>query len=149
MITRETSSHWMTDDFLSQLARGKSLIVYGNVLDQVLLNGEYMSLSEFLNRYFREAGFEVVLWYDIVDGARLADPSAMQAAFSRATASCSPGNGSVSAGNVQPQQNGMSPSGSLPTASRTDTPWSSAPDQPGSLAFMCGMGMYRGVIDVL
>ena len=133
MITRDTSSHWMTDDFLSQLLRGRSLIVYGNVLDQVLLNGEYMSLSEFLNRYFREAGFEAVLWYDIVDGARLADPNAMQAAFSRATASCSTGNGCASAGNVQSQQSGMSPSGALPTASRTETPWSSAPEQPRSV----------------
>ncbi|MEK9181096.1 MAG: sulfite exporter TauE/SafE family protein [Patescibacteria group bacterium] len=31
----------------------------------------------------------------------------------------------------------------------SDTVTFTAPDQPGSLAFMCGMGMYRGVIDVL
>ncbi len=131
MITRKTSSHWMNDDFHSQLQRGNSVIICGNVLDQVLLNGEYMSLSEFLNRYFQETGFEVVLWYDIVDGARLVDPSGMQAAFSRATTTpCSSGNGgAASAGDIQPQQNGMLPPSSLQTTARTDTPWSCMPEQ--------------------
>lgn len=37
----------------------------------------------------------------------------------------------------------------LVTNNATDTITFTAPDQPGELAFMCGMGMYRGVIQVI
>ena len=129
MITRETSSLWMTD-FHNQLMRGQSLIIDGGALDHVLLNGEYMSLPEFLNRYFRTMGVEVVGWYDIVDGFRLAEPNEMQAAFLRAVATSSSENGgAASPANAQPQQNGTAGLSSPPATSRTDTPWSCAQGQ--------------------
>lgn len=78
MIDRNTSSPWMLDDFHSQLLRGKHVILYGNVLDRVLFNGRYISLPDFLTGYFQQAGFELVLSYDIVDGVQVAEP-AMQA----------------------------------------------------------------------
>jgi len=89
-IRHDVSSQWISD-FHNQLMRGQCLIIDGNVLDHILLNGEYMPLPEFLNRYFRTTGVEVVGWYDIVDGFRLAEPNEMQAAFLRAAGPCSSG----------------------------------------------------------
>ena len=77
-LNRDNSPLWMIE-FDKQLLRGKHVLLYGNVEDRFLLpvSGEVVSLSEFLNRYFCEAGYELVGHYDIVDGIQLADPQEM------------------------------------------------------------------------
>ena len=80
-ISPERSSPWMIE-FDKQLVRGKQVLLYGNVEDQFLLNGRYLSVSQFVESYFREEGYAIVGRYDIVDGVRFADP-AMRSEFDR------------------------------------------------------------------
>lgn len=83
-LQRETAPLWMVE-FDKQLRRGKHVLLYGNVQDRYLLPGGnvVVSLAEFLNRYFTEAGYELVGRYDIVDGVQFADPAAMGPLFER------------------------------------------------------------------
>ena len=72
-IDPETSSGWMVE-FHKQLLRGKHVLLYGNVADQFLLNGEYLPLLSFLGRYLQEVGYELIgrYWLGLkIDEARL------------------------------------------------------------------------------
>jgi hypothetical protein len=73
-IVGESSSAWMVE-FHKQLLRGKHVLLYGNITDQFLLNGEYLSLQAFLGKCLREDGYELVGRYDVVDGLQLIDPA--------------------------------------------------------------------------
>ncbi len=53
--TRRPLRRWMAE-FAQQHRRGKHVLLYGNIADQFLLNGEYMSLLDFLGRYLRGEG---------------------------------------------------------------------------------------------
>ena len=79
-INPESSSAWMTE-FAQHHRRGKHLLLYGNIVDQYLLNGEYLSLLEFLGRYFKAQGYELIGRYDFVDGLQLAEPVEMEPRF--------------------------------------------------------------------
>ncbi|MBF0548199.1 MAG: ATP-dependent Clp protease ATP-binding subunit [Candidatus Riflebacteria bacterium] len=63
------TSKWI-DAFKKQLLRRKHILLYGNIHDQCLFNGNYFALSDFLQTFFQENGFEIVLRYDQVDGFR-------------------------------------------------------------------------------
>src|SRR4051812_27019804 len=79
-LDRKTSSAWVLS-LDRELKRGKQVLLHGNVADEFLVNGEYLSLRDFLDRYLPESGFQLALHYDIVDGIRFADPARMQALF--------------------------------------------------------------------
>ncbi len=82
----DQSAPWM-GEFHKQLVRGKHVLLYGNVLDHFYITrtadspGRYVSVPEFLRLYFTDEGFELIGYYDIVDGLALADPPAMRPAF--------------------------------------------------------------------
>lgn len=81
-IDPETSSPWMTE-FHKQLVRGKHVLLYGNVVDQFLLNGEYLPLHAFLGKYLRDDRYDIIGRYDTVDGLQFLDP-AMERLFEEA-----------------------------------------------------------------
>lgn len=114
MITRETSSSWISN-FHNHLMGGRQVILTDNVVDRFLVNGQYQSLSEFLDWYFREEGYEVVGHYDIVDGLRFVTPE-MQAAFARVAAPRSPRNGGTAPSlNTRCQDPSGRPAGPAPS----------------------------------
>lgn len=115
-IRRDTSSNWITE-FHNQLMRGRHLILVENIADQFLVNGQYQSLSAFLDRYFQEQGYEIVGRYDVVDGLRFAAPE-MQAAFARVAAPASTGNGGTTFTAPSPSAQ-TAPFPAAPSASRT------------------------------
>lgn len=96
LIVPERSSRWMIE-LQKQLIRGRHVLLYGNVADQFLLNGSYLSLSQFLSKYFCEEGYRLVGRYDIVDGLRLSDPSAMRPLFESLVSSALGGDPAVPA----------------------------------------------------
>ncbi len=124
-ISRHNSSPWMIE-LHNQLVRGNHVILHGNVSDVFLVNGRYLSLSEFLNEYLRGEGYQLVGWYDIVDGLRLAAPE-MEPAFLRVAAP------SVSRNGCGPLPNSVAqPSAGLgdapaSTSAGAGTPWSCTP----------------------
>lgn len=65
------SSRWISD-FEKHLYRRQHIILYGNIHDQFLWRGTYLSIQEFLQTYFVDLGFELVLRYDPVDGYNFA-----------------------------------------------------------------------------
>lgn len=70
--SQELNSRWIID-FEKQVLRGKHVLLYGNVHDQFLWHGEYLTAQDFLQQYFLELRFEVVARYDPVDGLTFAD----------------------------------------------------------------------------
>jgi len=66
------SSRWIRD-FDKQVQRRKHVVLYGNIHDQFLWCGEYQTANEFLNAYFKEMGFDIVVHYDPIDGFSFAD----------------------------------------------------------------------------
>src|SRR5947207_3279340 len=66
------SSRWILD-LEKQIQRRKHVLLYGNIHDQFLWCGEYLSVQEFLPTYFSQLGFDLVVRYDAVDGFRFAD----------------------------------------------------------------------------
>jgi hypothetical protein len=76
-IDPKTSAAWMSE-FAQQHRRGKHVLLYGDITDQFLFNAEYMSLLDFLGRYLKSEGYELIGRYDFVDGLQLADPAKME-----------------------------------------------------------------------
>ena len=74
------SSRWILD-FEKQVQRRKHVILYGNIHDQFLWRGEYQTANEFLNLYFRDQGFDLVLRYDPIDGFLFVDDSTPKPTF--------------------------------------------------------------------
>jgi energy-coupling factor transporter ATP-binding protein EcfA2 len=56
-------------------------VLFGNVSDQFLLNGDYVLLEDFLQTYLLESGREIVVEYDTVDGLRLLNEVKMRRSF--------------------------------------------------------------------
>jgi len=73
------SARW-TQDFDKQLHRRQHIILYGNIHDLFLWQGGYPGMREFLNAYFHNLGFDLVVRYDSIDGFSFAKPE-MQSIF--------------------------------------------------------------------
>ncbi len=61
------SSRWITD-FIKHRYHRLHTILYGNIHDQFLWQGNYQNLENFLTCYFQDLGFEIVVTYDMIDG---------------------------------------------------------------------------------
>ena len=131
-IRQKSSSPW-TVDFHNQLLRGKHVILHGNVSDVFLVNGRYLSLEEFLNEYLREEGYQVVGWYDIVDGLRLATAE-MEPTFLRVAAPCASRNSAAALANSPTPQSAPFNAPASSATGTTDTPWSCRPSQSPSVS---------------
>lgn len=66
MITSR-NSEWIAE-LEKQLRRQKHVVLYGNVYDHCLYNNRYLQIGDFLNVFFADLGFEVVVRYDPIDG---------------------------------------------------------------------------------
>lgn len=69
----QLSSRWITD-FEKQIVRGKHVVLYGNVHDQFLRNGSYVTATDFLTAFFVDRRTDVVVRYDPMDGLTFAAP---------------------------------------------------------------------------
>ncbi|MEI8195959.1 MAG: AAA family ATPase [Phycisphaerae bacterium] len=81
----EPVSAWI-ESLDGQLIRSKHVLLHGNTSDLALYSGTTMHAAaqspcmmfrEALHRYLRDAGFVLVLHYDLTDGLQVADPSMM------------------------------------------------------------------------
>ncbi|MDF5714943.1 MAG: AAA family ATPase [Rhizonema sp. NSF051] len=61
------SARWI-QEFEKHLYRRQHLILYSNIHDQFLWQGNYQGMEEFLNAYFLNLGFDLIVRYDPVDG---------------------------------------------------------------------------------
>jgi hypothetical protein len=68
-----TSSRWIVE-FGKQVLRGKHVLLYGNIHDQFLWEGNYVTVQEFVQQYFLRRSFDLVLRYDQVDGFTFGAP---------------------------------------------------------------------------
>jgi len=125
MFDRETSSSWMST-FHNHLMGGRQVVLADGVVDRFLANGQYQSLSGFLDWYLVGQGYEVVGHYDPVDGLRFVAPE-MQGIFARIAAPSTDTSGANSAANVPPPQQGSF----VPTQS----PAGGTMNAPGSAGF--------------
>lgn len=71
-VDPSTSSRWMVD-CADAMERCKQPLLHGNVADQFLLNGRYVTLLGFLHEYLLGAGYQVVGQYDVADGLVFAE----------------------------------------------------------------------------
>ncbi|MDY7023857.1 MAG: ATP-dependent Clp protease ATP-binding subunit, partial [Cyanobacteriota bacterium] len=71
------SARWI-QEFEKHLYRRQHLILYGNIHDQFLWQGSYQGMGEFINAYFLNLGFDVIVRYDLVDGLTFADAQMRQ-----------------------------------------------------------------------
>jgi hypothetical protein len=72
MSSAEISSRFIVE-VEKQLHRRRHVLLYGNIYDQFLWRGSYVTVDEFLTQYFLELGFEMIAQYDPVDGFRFGD----------------------------------------------------------------------------
>lgn len=77
------SARWI-QEFEKHLYRRQHLILYGNIHDQFLWQGSYQGMAEFLNAYFLNLGFDLIVRYDLVDGLTFAQ-SEMRPLFDELT----------------------------------------------------------------
>lgn len=61
------SARWI-QEFEKYLYRRQHLILYSNIHDRFLWQGNYHGLSDFLDSYFLNVGFDVIVRYDPIDG---------------------------------------------------------------------------------
>ena len=61
------SARWI-QEFEKHLYRRQHLILYSNIHDQFLWQGNYQDMGGFLNAYFLNLGFDLIVRYDPVDG---------------------------------------------------------------------------------
>lgn len=72
---RRFSSRWI-QEFDREIMRKRHVLLYGNVNDHFLCDGEYRSIHEaLLNFGLANRGFEIVLKYDPIDSFQFADPT--------------------------------------------------------------------------
>ncbi|MCX6345166.1 MAG: AAA family ATPase [Armatimonadetes bacterium] len=69
----QLSSRWIID-FEKQTVRGKHILLYGNVHDQFLWRGNYITATDFLTSFFVDKRADIVLRYDPMDGFKFATP---------------------------------------------------------------------------
>lgn len=67
------SARWI-QDFEKQIHRRQHVILYGNIHDQFLWRGNYQGIEDFLQAYFQDLTFDLVVNYDPIDGFRFAQP---------------------------------------------------------------------------
>lgn len=73
-LSRNTlTSRWITE-LTNQVARGRHILLYGNVHDQFLWRGTYYGVSECVRTWLSERGFDLVVQYDPVDGLAFDTP---------------------------------------------------------------------------
>ncbi len=134
MIISERSSQWIVD-FQKRLLRGNNILLYGNIADQLLINGNYQSLSSFIKTYFIEEGYNIIGEYDIVDGIQYVDQNMQQEAsrLIRTASGGEPVTGFPSASSPPPTDDSAQPPRRLPGAgvsrSVQRTGFMSNPDQ--------------------
>ena len=68
----EISSRFIVE-LEKQLHRRKHVLLYGNIYDQFLWRGRYVTVDDYLTGYFTSLGFNLIGKYDPVDGFRFAD----------------------------------------------------------------------------
>ncbi|NET48921.1 MAG: ATP-dependent Clp protease ATP-binding subunit, partial [Merismopedia sp. SIO2A8] len=73
MVNLPVSARWI-QEFEKHLYRRQHIILYGNIHDQFLWQGNYQGMVEFLNGYFLNLGFDLISRYDPVDGLLFAQP---------------------------------------------------------------------------
>ncbi len=61
------SARWI-QEFEKHLYRRQHIILYSNIHDQFLWQGTYQDMACFLNGYFLNSGFDLIVRYDPVDG---------------------------------------------------------------------------------
>jgi energy-coupling factor transporter ATP-binding protein EcfA2 len=61
------SARWI-QEFEKHLYRRQHIILYSNIHDQFLWQGTYQDMACFLNAYFLNSGFDLIVRYDPVDG---------------------------------------------------------------------------------
>ena len=66
------SSRWILD-FEKQTQRRKHILLYGNIHDQFLWRGHYLTAHEFFTAYFQSLRFDLIVRYDPVDGFGFVD----------------------------------------------------------------------------
>ncbi|NCO74954.1 MAG: ATP-dependent Clp protease ATP-binding subunit [Cyanobacteria bacterium] len=66
-MNQSVSSRWITD-FIKHRYHRLHTILYGNIHDQFLWQGNYQGLEDFLTCYFHDLGFEIIVNYDPIDG---------------------------------------------------------------------------------
>ncbi|MTF40328.1 AAA family ATPase [Cyanobacterium aponinum] len=71
------SSRWITD-FIKHRYHRLHSIIYGNIHDQFLWQGNYQNLENFLTCYFQDLGFEIIVTYDMIDGFNFNSDEARQ-----------------------------------------------------------------------
>ena len=71
------SSRWILE-FDKQIHRRQHIVLYGNIHDQFLWRGSYQGVHEFLNAYFQDLKFEIIVRYDPVDGFNFANTEMRQ-----------------------------------------------------------------------
>lgn len=71
------SARWI-QEFEKHLYRRQHLILYSNIHDQFLWQGNYQGIAEFLNAYFLNLGFDLIVRYDPVDGLTFAQSQMRQ-----------------------------------------------------------------------
>lgn len=75
-VDRDASSKWLSE-VEDAIGRCKQVLLYGNVDDQFLWNGSYVTAREFLKRHLAsDHGYEIVAHYDVADGLVFADSAA-------------------------------------------------------------------------
>ena len=71
------SARWI-QDFEKHLYRRQHLILYSNIHDQFLWQGSYQNMTGFLNNYFLNQGFDLIVRYDPIDGLSFSKPEMRQ-----------------------------------------------------------------------
>ncbi|MDZ8239866.1 MAG: AAA family ATPase, partial [Nostoc sp. ChiQUE01a] len=68
------SARWI-QDFEKHLYRRQHLILYSNIHDQFLWQGNYQNMASFLDSYFHsKLGFDLIVRYDPIDGLTFPQP---------------------------------------------------------------------------
>ncbi|MDT9342146.1 AAA family ATPase [Trichodesmium erythraeum 21-75] len=63
------SSPWIAE-FAKQRQHGQHSVIYGNIYDQVIYRNNALTVEEFLNSYFQDNNFEIILYYSQLEGYR-------------------------------------------------------------------------------
>ena len=82
------SSRWI-QDFEKYLYRRQNLVLYNNIHDRYLWQGTYYSLTDFIDKYFINLGFDLIVRYDPIDGFTFPQPE-MQELLDRLAQTRSP-----------------------------------------------------------
>ena len=111
------SARW-TDEFRRQIRRGRHVLLYGNVQDDVLYKGSHCKLRSCIESLLSEERYEIRGYYDIADGVTFDSPDMTQHFLSIVNAT--PSSPSQSATSQQ-QSTYRVPGEAVPTAQADDS----------------------------